>query len=59
VQPELVRDRRLVQVMPNWHFPTFDLSLVHLSSRPVPRPVRVFIEFAVQMAPKIFPDLPT
>ena len=59
VQPELVRDGRLVEVMPNWRFPTFDLSLVHLSNRLVPRPVRVFKEFAVQMAPKIFPDLPT
>jgi DNA-binding transcriptional LysR family regulator len=59
VQPELVRERRLVEVMPDWHFPTFDLSLVHLSNRLVARPVRVFTEFAVQMAPKIFPDLPT
>jgi DNA-binding transcriptional LysR family regulator len=59
VQPELVRERRLVEVMPEWHFPTFDLSLVHLSNRLVARPVRVFTEFAVQMAPKIFPDLPT
>lgn len=59
VQPELVRDGRLVEVMPNWRFPTLDLSLVHLSNRLVPRPVRVFKEFAVQMAPRIFPNLPT
>jgi DNA-binding transcriptional LysR family regulator len=59
VQPELVRDGRLVEVMPDWRFPTFDLSLVHLSNRLIPRPVRVFKEFAVEMAPKIFPDLPT
>jgi DNA-binding transcriptional LysR family regulator len=59
VQPELIRERRLVEVMPDWRFPTFDLSLVHLSNRLVPRPVRVFMEFALQMAPKIFPDLPT
>ena len=59
VQPELVREGRLVEVMPEWHFPTFDLSLVHLSNRLVSRPVRVFKEFAVEMAPKIFPDLPT
>jgi len=58
VQPDLVRDGRLVEVMPNWHFPTFDLSLIRLSNRLVPRPVRVFKEFAVQMAPKLFPDLP-
>ena len=59
VQPELIREGRLVEVMPDWRFPTFDLSLVHLSNRLVPRPVRVFKEFAVQMAPTIFPDLPT
>jgi DNA-binding transcriptional LysR family regulator len=59
VQPDLVREGRLVEVMPDWRFPTFDLSLVHLTNRLVSRPVRVFKEFAVQMAPKIFPDLPT
>jgi DNA-binding transcriptional LysR family regulator len=58
VQPDLVRDGRLVEVMPDWRFPTFDLSLVHLTNRLVPRPVRLFKEFAVEMAPKIFPDLP-
>ena len=59
VQPQLVREGRLVEVMPNWRFPTHDLSLVHLGNRLVPRPVRVFKEFAVQMAPSLFPDLPT
>jgi len=58
VQPELVREGRLVEIMPSWHFPTSNLSLVHLSNRLLPRPVRVFKEFAVQMAPRIFPDLP-
>ena len=59
VQPELIREGRLVEVMPDWHLPTLDLSLVHLGNRLVARPVRVFKEFAVQMAPAIFPDLPT
>jgi len=59
VQPELMREGRLVEVMPNWHFPTHDLSLVHLSNRLVPRPLRVFKEFVTQMAPTIFPSLPT
>jgi DNA-binding transcriptional LysR family regulator len=58
VQPELVRQGRLVEVMPNWRFPTHDLSLVHLGNRLVPRPLRLFEEFAAQMAPRIFPDLP-
>jgi DNA-binding transcriptional LysR family regulator len=59
VQPQLVREGRLVEVMPNWRFPTYDLSLVHLGNRLVSRPVRVFKEFAVEMAPSLFPDLPT
>ena len=59
VQPDLVRKGRLVEVMPNWRFRTFDLSLVHLGSRHISRPCRLFKEFATEMAPKLFPDLPT
>ena len=59
VQPELVRDGRLVEVMPSWRFPTLDLSLVHLGNRHMPKAVRVFKEFAVQMAPTLFRNLPT
>ena len=59
VQPELMRSGRLVEVMPKWHFRLFNLSAVHLSNRYMPRPVRVFKEFAAQMAPTLFPKLPT
>jgi DNA-binding transcriptional LysR family regulator len=59
VQPELIRDGRLVEVMPDWRFPTFDLAIVHLSNRHITRAVRLFKELAVQMAPALFPDLPT
>lgn len=59
VQPELLREGRLVEVMPKWRFPTFDLSVVHLGNRHIPRPVRVFKEFAVRMAPTLFRTLPT
>jgi DNA-binding transcriptional LysR family regulator len=59
VQPELLRDGRLVEVMPKWHFRIFNLSVVHLGNRYIPRPVRVFKEFAIQMAPTLFPALPT
>jgi DNA-binding transcriptional LysR family regulator len=59
VQPELLRQGRLVEVMPKWRFRTFDLSVVHLGNRHIPRPVRVFKEFAAQMAPTLFPGLPT
>jgi DNA-binding transcriptional LysR family regulator len=58
VQPELLHSGRLVEVMPKWHFPIFHLSLCHLGNRYVPRPVRVFKEFAAQMAPTLFPKLP-
>jgi len=58
VQPELLREGRLVEVMPKWRFRTFDLSVVHLGNRHIPRPVRVFKEFAAQMAPTLFRGLP-
>jgi DNA-binding transcriptional LysR family regulator len=59
VQPELLRNGRLVEVMPKWRFRSFDLSVVHFGNRHIPRPVRVFKEFVVQMAPRLFPTLPT
>jgi len=59
VQPELLRDGRLVEVMPKWRFRTFDLSVVHLGNRHMPKPLRLFKEFAAQMAPTLFPELPT
>ena len=59
VQPHLVRDGLLVEVMPEWRFRTFDLSIVHLGNRQIARPVRVFKDFAAQMAPRLVPDLPT
>jgi DNA-binding transcriptional LysR family regulator len=58
VQPDLVRDGRLVEVMPQWRFRPFDLSIVHLGNRQMARPVRPFKDFAAQMAPLLFPDLP-
>ena len=58
VQPELVRNGLLVEVMPSWHLPIYHLSLVHLGNRYIPRHVRVFKEFVGQMAPKLFPKLP-
>ncbi len=59
VQPDLVRTGRLVEVMTDWHFQAVDLSLVHLGSRHISKPCRLFKEFAAQMAPILFPDLPT
>jgi len=58
VQPELLREGLLVEVMPAWHLSLYDLSLVHLGNRFIPRPVRAFKEFAAQLTPKLFPTLP-
>jgi DNA-binding transcriptional LysR family regulator len=58
VQPNLMRSGRLVEVMPRWRFPIFHLSLCHLGIRLVPKPVRVFKDFAAKMAPVLFPSLP-
>lgn len=57
--PQLIRDERLVEVMPKWRFEALNLSVVHLGNRYLPRPVRMFKEFVVQMAPTLFPKLPT
>ena len=58
VQPELMRSGQLVEIMADWHFPIFDLSLVHLGSQRIMRPVRIFKDFAYQIVPTLFPDLP-
>ena len=58
VQPHLLRDGSLVEVMPMWHLRVFNLSIVHLGNRYIPRPVRAFKEFAVKMVPQLFPRLP-
>ncbi|SRR5258708_7292778 len=59
VQPELLREGKLIEVMPTWHFSIFHLWVVHIGNRYITRPVRVFKEFATQMAPNLFPTLPT
>jgi DNA-binding transcriptional LysR family regulator len=58
VQPQLLQDGDLVEVMPQWRFRPLDLSLLHLGSRHIPRLVRVFKEFAAQLAPTLLPPLP-
>ena len=58
VEPHLLREGRLVEVMPKWKFRNFHLSLVHAGNRHMPRAVRVFKEFAANMAPQLFPKLP-
>src|SRR5712672_3128347 len=42
VQPQLLRDGRLIEVMPKWRLRTVNLWLVHLGNRFTQRSVRVF-----------------
>lgn len=58
VLPNLMREGRLIEVMPEWTFRPLDLSLVHLGKKHMPRPIRLFKQMAVEMAPKLFPSLP-
>jgi len=58
VSPWHILEGHLVEVMPKWRFRTVDLSAVHLGNRHIPRTVRLFKEFAANMAPKLFEDLP-
>lgn len=59
VLPDLLKQGRLIEVMPAWRFQAVDLAIVHLGNRHIPRPVRLFKEFASQMARSLFADLPT
>jgi DNA-binding transcriptional LysR family regulator len=59
VQPNLIDEGRLVEVMPDWRFRTYDLSLVHVANRHLSKPCRLFKEFVVQMSAKLFRNLPT
>ncbi len=59
VQPSLIEDGRLIEVMPDWRFRTYDLSLVHVANRHLSKPCRLFKELAVKMSPTLFPNLPT
>lgn len=58
VRPDLLQSGNLVEVMPRWTMRAEPLSLVHLGNRHVSKPVRLFKDFATEMAPTLFPDLP-
>jgi len=59
VQPQLLKEGRLIEVMPLWRFRTYDLLVVHLGDRRLSRPVRLFKDFAAKTAPELFPTLPS
>ena len=59
VQPHLMREGRLVEVMPDWRLPVFDLVIVHPATRYQSRAMRLFKEFASRMIGDVFPELAT
>ena len=58
VQPDLIRDGRLLPVMPDWMLEPADLFLMHLGRRHMPRPVQLFKEMATRMVPGLCPGPP-
>jgi DNA-binding transcriptional LysR family regulator len=58
VRPDLLRDGKLVEVLPAWRFTSQNLSLIHLGNRQISRPVRLFKDFSIRMAPTLLPNLP-
>lgn len=59
VQPELLRSGKLVEIMPDWQFRAYDLSLLYLGNRHMSKPCRLFKEFVTQIAPSLFAALPS
>ena len=59
VQPDLMRDGRLVEVLPGWTLPVFDLCLVHPAHRSPSRAMQAFKDFAADTVPTLFSQLPT
>jgi DNA-binding transcriptional LysR family regulator len=59
VQPNFMKEGRLVEVMLDWRFRTFDLSIVHVGNRHMSKPCRLFKELTTQMTPALFADLPS
>ena len=49
----------MVEVLPASCLRSYHLLLVHLGNRHMTRAPRVFKEFATQMIPTLFPDLPS
>lgn len=58
VQPRLIQEGHLVEVMPDWRFRTYDLSLVHVGNRHLSKQCRLFKDIAAEISPALFQDLP-
>ncbi len=58
VQPDLMRDGRLVEVLPAWTLPVFDLSLVHPPTRTPSQPMRAFEKLCGRHGAEALPRSP-
>jgi DNA-binding transcriptional LysR family regulator len=58
VEPRLLSEGKLVEVMREWHFPVYDFMIAYLGNRNVSRLVRAFVDFACEFLPSLFPNLP-
>jgi DNA-binding transcriptional LysR family regulator len=57
IQPELIKQGKLIEVMPGWQFRPVELSLFHAPARHMPRAMRLFKQFASQLASPASPTL--
>jgi DNA-binding transcriptional LysR family regulator len=57
VQPDLLQNGGLVEVMPQWRFQPVKMSIVHLGNRYVSRAVRLFKDVAAEFIPTLVPKL--
>ena len=58
LKPNGIKEGRLVEVLPEWHLPIFDLRIAHGATRMLPRSVKEFKAFAMELVPSLFPALP-
>jgi DNA-binding transcriptional LysR family regulator len=58
LKPNWIVEGRLVELLPEWHLPVWNLSIAHSRLKQMPRHVRAFKDFAASMVPALFPKLP-
>jgi DNA-binding transcriptional LysR family regulator len=58
MRPNGIETGRLVEVLPEWHLPVFNLYIAYPSTRQIPRQVRAFRELSMSLVPSLFPGLP-
>jgi DNA-binding transcriptional LysR family regulator len=59
VRPDLIREGRLIEILPEWRLDAVDVSLVHTENRYISKAMRIFKDFAYETVSKLFPNLPS